>query len=121
MAVGIGREGRGLVDDVAHRRCVDPNGAGQDDAAGLGAPGRLEDARRAEHIQRDAGAGIGVDHVDIGRSRQVKDRRRALEVLGERVGVENVGAPPLHIIAAGHDVIDHPHGVPGPPECVDDV
>ena len=23
--------------------------------------------------------------------------------------------------AAGHDVIDHPHGVPGPPECVDDV
>jgi hypothetical protein len=119
VSISLGRERSGLVDDVADRRGVHPDRARKDHPSGVGPAGRLEDARRTEHVQCHSRPRIGEYHVDVGRRREMENRARSGKVLGEGVGVEDVGAPPFDIRAAWYRVINDPDRVPRRAKSVD--
>ena len=57
----------------ADGRAVDPDGAGQDDAAAVEAAGGIEDPADALDVQPDGVHRIGGHLVDVGHARQVVD------------------------------------------------
>ena len=78
VAIGLQVEPRVLVDLVAVRRGVHPDGARHDHAPGVGAPSGLEHPRDAERVERDALGRVGDDVVDVGHRGEVEHGVRAL-------------------------------------------
>ena len=73
VAVGVGIEERGLVDDVAGRRGVDPHRRREHDAPGVGPASGFEHACGAEGVDLDGERRVGDDVVHVGHRREVED------------------------------------------------
>ena len=121
VAVGLEVEWCRLVDDVAVRRRVHPYRARDDDAAGVGTTARLEHARDAERVERDASRRVGDDVVHVGHGREVEDGLGVLQRVGHRVLVEHVDVGPLDVGLHRRLRVDHAHLVPRAEERIDDV
>ena len=68
-----------------------------------------------------ARAGAGDDVVDVGHRGEVEHRAAAVELLGQVVEVEHVDLAPVDVVAVRRLRVEHPHGVAGVDQGVDDV